>query len=213
MTTYAEKLKTPEWEKFRLEIIESNHWNCENCKNKKIKKKYKKGLFLGVSQYQYSKLAEEEGLLCFIVKFAKDHMAFDAFHWTRDENFFKVLNLNHYCKVFFEFNQDSFLKTHYRIIGLKTGDEWIYVNNMHVHHTYYQEGLDPWEYPKESLQTLCWDCHEKLHENTDIPHLDINGKEIGKFKICQRCYGAGFLPEYTYHKNGICFACNGEQFI
>jgi hypothetical protein len=38
MTTYAEKLKSPEWEQFRLEIIESNHWNCENCQNKKMEK-------------------------------------------------------------------------------------------------------------------------------------------------------------------------------
>lgn len=212
MTTYAEKLKSPEWEKFRLEIIGSDHWNCQNCQNKKIKKKYRKGKFLGVSQYQYSKLAEEEGVFCFIVKFRKDHFAFDSFLWNRDANFFKVLNLNQNCKVFYEMNQDSSLKTHYRIVAFKKGDEWIYVNDMHVHHTFYQEGLNPWEYPKESLQTLCWDCHGKLHENTYIPHLDKSGKEIGKFKSCQRCYGAGYLPEYFYHQGGICFECNGERY-
>ena len=38
MATYAEKLKSPEWEMFRLEIMKSNHWKCENCQNKKIKK-------------------------------------------------------------------------------------------------------------------------------------------------------------------------------
>jgi hypothetical protein len=212
MTTYAEKLKFPEWEKFRLEIIESNHWNCENCQNKKIKK-YRKGKFLVALSYKDSKLAQEEGLFCFIVKFTKGNIAYDAFHWTKDENFFKELNLNRDSKVFYESNQENNLKTHYRIIAFKKGDEWIYVNDMHVHHTYYQEGLNPWEYPKKSLQTLCWDCHEKLHENAYIPHLDKGGKEIGKFKNCQRCYGAGYLPEYFYHKGGICFECNGERYI
>lgn len=31
---------------------------------------------------------------------------------------------------------------------------------LNVHHMYYERGLSPWEYPNESLQTLCEDCHE-----------------------------------------------------
>jgi hypothetical protein len=212
MTTYAEKLKSPEWENFRLEIIKAKYWNCENCQNKKIKKQYKKGKLIGLSEYKYSKLAQEEGLLCFIIKFVKGHFAFDAFYWTRDESFLQNYISNRGCKVFYESIQESDGKTHNRIIAFKKGDEWIYVNDMHVHHTYYQEGLNPWEYPKECLQTLCWDCHEKLHENSYIPHLDKNGKEIGKFKNCNRCYGAGYLPEYFYHKRGICFECDGLRY-
>lgn len=211
MTTYAEKLKSPEWEKFRLEIIESNHWNCENCQNGKIEK-YQKGLFNDLSPYNDSKLAQEEGLFCFIVQFVNGFFALDAFHWTSDEYFFKKLNLNEESKIYYEATQESYFKTHYKIKAVKKDNEWIYVNDMHVHHTYYQEGLNPWEYPKKSVQTLCWDCHENLHKNTYIPHLDKVGKEIGKFKNCQRCYGAGYLPEYFYHKKGICFECNGERY-
>jgi len=31
---------------------------------------------------------------------------------------------------------------------------------LHVHHTYYEKGNKVWDYPNESLITLCEDCHE-----------------------------------------------------
>jgi len=34
-------------------------------------------------------------------------------------------------------------------------------NSLCVHHTYYEEGLEPWEYPLHSLVTLCELCHEE----------------------------------------------------
>lgn len=211
MINYSEKLQSPEWEKFRLEIINSKKWKCENCQNKNLEK-YHKGIFLEVKSYKESDLAKREGLFCFIIDIESGYHMFSAFHWTKDENFYKKLNLNQDSKIIFEIIKKSYYQQYARIIAIQKDEEWVYFNDMHVHHTYYQEGLDPWEYPKKSLQSLCWDCHEKLHENTYIPHLDKDGKEIGKFKNCQRCYGAGYLPEYFYHKNGICFECNGERY-
>jgi hypothetical protein len=35
---------------------------------------------------------------------------------------------------------------------------------LHVHHTYYEKGLKPWEYPDSSLQALCVDCHAKAQD-------------------------------------------------
>ena len=32
---------------------------------------------------------------------------------------------------------------------------------LHVHHTYYEDGKDPWDYPASSLVTLCESCHEE----------------------------------------------------
>lgn len=32
---------------------------------------------------------------------------------------------------------------------------------LHVHHTYYEKNLKPWEYPPESLRCLCKNCHEE----------------------------------------------------
>ncbi len=31
---------------------------------------------------------------------------------------------------------------------------------LHVHHTYYEKGREPWDYPNDSLISLCEQCHE-----------------------------------------------------
>ncbi len=33
-------------------------------------------------------------------------------------------------------------------------------STLNVHHRYYKPKLEPWEYPEESLITLCEECHE-----------------------------------------------------
>lgn len=33
---------------------------------------------------------------------------------------------------------------------------------LHVHHRYYEKGLDPWDYTNEALVTLCEGCHERV---------------------------------------------------
>ncbi|MFA4944922.1 MAG: hypothetical protein WC789_09510 [Lentisphaeria bacterium] len=38
---------------------------------------------------------------------------------------------------------------------------------LNVHHAYYVRGREPWEYPDESLHTLCEPCHETRQEATD----------------------------------------------
>lgn len=38
-------------------------------------------------------------------------------------------------------------------------------NTLHVHHLYYEWGLDPWEYPPEALRTLCDTCHKQAKVN------------------------------------------------
>lgn len=43
----------------------------------------------------------------------------------------------------------------------------------HVHHTYYHRvATMPWEYPNESMISICNDCHLKEHESV-IPVIDI----------------------------------------
>lgn len=39
---------------------------------------------------------------------------------------------------------------------------------LNVHHAYYKKGKMPWEYPSESLSTLCEDCHEERHGQKDL---------------------------------------------
>lgn len=35
---------------------------------------------------------------------------------------------------------------------------------LNVHHSYYQKGLAPWEYPAESLHCLCENCHKEAQD-------------------------------------------------
>ncbi len=35
---------------------------------------------------------------------------------------------------------------------------------LHVHHSYYVSGRDPWDYPTGNTQVLCDDCHSIAHE-------------------------------------------------
>ncbi len=40
-------------------------------------------------------------------------------------------------------------------------------NTLHVHHTYYESGNDSWDYPPESLKTLCCHCHQLAEDMKD----------------------------------------------
>lgn len=44
---------------------------------------------------------------------------------------------------------------------------------LHVHHSYYEKGLKPWEYPSESLHSLCQDCHGKAQDWMKLLHREI----------------------------------------
>ena len=51
-------------------------------------------------------------------------------------------------------------------------------NHLNVHHTYYESGLKPWEYPIESLQCLCERHHEEVHQNDGLTSaVDLDDAE------------------------------------
>ncbi len=88
---------------------------------------------------------------------------------------------------------------------------WNFTKNLQVHHTYYQLGKMPWEYPDDSLQTLCGSCHQETHAETETFVLDEYGQRTS-LRNCNRCKGTGHLPQFWYFHSGICFACNGNRF-
>lgn len=90
--------------------------------------------------------------------------------------------------------------------------QWKHVRGLQVHHSYYQEGAMPWDYPDRDLTTLCWICHEKLHAKEKIPFLDRDGFEKGSLTPCYRCHSAGYFPEYNHVEDGICFRCRGARY-
>jgi len=91
--------------------------------------------------------------------------------------------------------------------------DWLFVGGLNVHHEYYQDDTLPWDYPDSALTTLCLFCHENHHKDQKIIHKDKAGNHIGYLTPCNRCNGTGYLPEYFYHENGICFNCNGAKYL
>lgn len=44
-------------------------------------------------------------------------------------------------------------------------------STLHVHHTRYIKGREPWDYPNGFLVTLCELCHEHSHESSSVEML------------------------------------------
>lgn len=85
---------------------------------------------------------------------------------------------------------------------------------LQVHHKHYIIGRKAWEYEDEVLVTLCQDCHSKVHKYLPVQtYADVDGHmKVMNYTPCQRCNGMGYLPEFNYVENGICFRCRGARF-
>uniref|UniRef100_A0A7C4TQ53 HNH domain-containing protein n=1 Tax=candidate division WWE3 bacterium TaxID=2053526 RepID=A0A7C4TQ53_UNCKA len=89
---------------------------------------------------------------------------------------------------------------------------------IHIHHRYYVLTKNSWEYEDDALVCLCQDCHTNEHEKYFIP---VFRNEMAKkandlpdeYLVCPRCGGSGFLSEYNYYMEGVCFGCNGYCFV
>ena len=86
---------------------------------------------------------------------------------------------------------------------------------LNVHHRYYVDGKNPWEYDDDVLITLCQDCHCLEHKSTRTPvYKELYNKHVLRYaEICNRCGGSGYLPQYHHRDNGICYRCHGEGVI
>jgi len=98
---------------------------------------------------------------------------------------------------------------HAPIVGLPTDTPTI----LHIHHKYYVYDNLPWDYPLEAFQVVCQTCHFKIHSEDRIPvYSNSNLDESYPLTPCTRCHGSGFLQEFHYHREGICFRCEGRKF-
>src|SRR6185436_14091353 len=71
---------------------------------------------------------------------------------------------------------------------------------LHVHHSYYEKGLKPWEYPDESLHALCVDCHKAQQDQMVLLH-----RQIGKVGLAnaERLYGYALALEAHEYPNVV----------
>lgn len=134
------------------------------------------------------------------INYSSKDASFDS---TRTE---KLLLTIIYNNILFEFA--------FNHISKKSDYNILQITPLNIHHKYYILGRKPWEYDNDALITLCPHCHQKRHLQTKIPLLELNNHQLRQIKdnlqICDRCGGAGYLPQYHYYLGGICFKCHGE---
>ena len=129
-------------------------------------------------------------------------------------------NLNNYIKIFEKVGDVSILIDN-KLYIFRTQNpfhvfrfKFLNFSTLHVHHKYYIEDRNPWEYDENALITLCSDCHSEIHKQETTPLLSVDGEIIvSDLPVCDRCNGRGELPQYKYYMNGVCFKCRGAGVI
>ena len=71
---------------------------------------------------------------------------------------------------------DIFTRDDYECVSCGSKDK-----TLTVHHKYYDNNLEPWEYENDSLITLCIDCHEGEQGYSKLIHPWFNKEFKTKF--------------------------------
>lgn len=212
--TYKEELESPEWRYKRKEILERDNFCCQKCSIKRTP-------FLGLSQkfgiksfkemidegYSFNEWDKNTG-----VKFLKNSVQFTAKFIDEKDKTLKVELLN-FAQRWKE-PVNKFVFGSYELICFTKN---ITINDrfpdLNVHHKYYIEKRKAWEYDNKVLITLCENCHKVEHEINSTKVFNENGEFLYIPEICGRCQGSGYLREFNYYHNGICFNCFGNGII
>jgi hypothetical protein len=226
--TYRELLLRPEWKSKRLTILRRDKLCCRHCSNNTIlpNLQISQGLLISGPNaeslcyllFVQSKMQNPiiNRTKCFIKKektfwedsYVKKNIL--IYHENEDDTIIKPIAARQILEQEIHYSDGTPVVLNPMIIA--NDAKWIFNGTLHVHHEYYKIGLMPWEYEDEALITLCWSCHENLHNNKKVPVFDIDGNEISSYTPCNRCNGAGEFPEYIHVYDGICFECDGAKY-
>ncbi len=211
---YQEQLESDEWRSKRNEILERDNFHCKKCDTARSQ-------FLGLSQkfgiksfnemlnlgFSFGKVDEELGILFFKNSF----LHFARFIEEAD----KKINVE--ALFFAQKWKEPKNKFVFGLYELICFSRKISINDrfpdLNVHHKFYIENRKAWEYENDALITLCENCHQVEHEKNEIKVLDENRQVSYTPQVCDRCFGSGYLPEFHYYQNGICFKCYGNGVL
>ena len=221
--TYGDLLSTTEWKSKRREILEVDRNICTNCKNSKIYN----DLTIGLVTYLHSNLDVLYQAMKgkeFVKQMTEHSNDISIWDIELEQISSKLLittkqipsslsNLIPGKKVHASYfktdpNNISYPLIFNRIYEADTNltiweNEKYVESSLHIHHNFYMVGQLPWEYPKEALRTLCRVCHNELHANRKVPIYGMDKT----LTFCSRCSGEGWLPEFSYYRQGKCFRC------
>lgn len=117
-------------------------------------------------------------------------------------------NLTYFVPVVYDIEEDQFGRQ--KIIEI----EMDFNSELHVHHKYYVLTRLPWDYADEDLTLVCYNCHKNIHYNEEIICFKNEfDKQYFHLTPCNRCESTGYLIEYHYYQNGVCFQCNGTGYL
>ena len=212
--SYEELLNQEEWHLKRQQILRRDKNRCQNCSNKEILRLSQKAKFENIAFVAQSDFYISESTKIYY-RMTIEHPTNKTPRLTEKLTIYGLPSSNIQSCAFYiadEIDSEGVERCLVNIIHDELSNDFIYVRGLHVHHTYYQDKKQPWDYPNESLKILCWICHERLHSVEKVPWRDEHGRSKGELTPCFRCGGSGYLPQYYYHQNGICFRCRGAKF-
>lgn len=164
---YQEKLRSDEWRFKRLLILKRDGYQCTKCRNQYYLDNFKEGKILNIKESR-SALAD----------FMLSHPNFlwhqyDIVYSTDNNSEEKVINTDIELPDLNSLGEVVILISS-KVEGIYSRDgdfncTWHYARNLEVHHSFYDKSKEPWEYPNDSLITLCTECHKRIHKECEIP--------------------------------------------
>ncbi len=85
---------------------------------------------------------------------------------------------------------EIFQRDHFRCTNSRCES---YSKKLQVHHRYYDNDADPWEYPDEALATLCKECHENTERIWKKARISLGDWDWQDLNLLA-CYAA-FISE------------------
>ena len=218
--TYQEQLQTQNWIEKRLQILERDSHCCNKCQ---LERPRFLGLLQGFGIKTIEQMRKEEYGIIWSAEEDKNYIT------QLLEKNGCILVRNNYCdfstligekdatkelsQLKFALQREDIYtkKSHYKMICFfdDITDDYKFPD-LNIHHKYYLLGKNAWEYDNDALITLCVSCHMSEHETQQIYVYSMVGEVLFKAETCGKCKGSGYLPEFHYFQNGVCFQCFGH---
>lgn len=214
--TYQEQLNTQEWQSKRNEILERDQSKCTKCSIERTP-------FLHLASFFGVKSGEElkDSGYSFVeisgIKQNNDTIMVSKGNFINVVKYIGETNIDFepsrmkYGMLYEEIKIGFVVQKRIELVCFypETLDKYN-TNDLNIHHKFYIKGRKAWQYSNDALETLCFRCHQKTHEENEIPVYDEFDELIGYYEACDRCEGSGYLSEYSHVQNGVCFKCYGE---
>ena len=150
---YKSQLKSAEWRKKRKSILIRDNYTCTKCQNEHLLKHSLPYYFHsdGINPIDKSQFF---GIFLPLEDVKLFNIHYQAFKGIKERE--------KYIYYWHQVKSELYLAA---IIEIENQKNIHYISDslLEIHHTYYISGYMAYDYPDESLLTLCWHCHGEEH--------------------------------------------------